>query len=49
MHWHEKNKVLAVQEKALSAMLHKQNLSILRPVKISVMCVSLKEGNYSEE
>lgn len=39
MQWCEESKVLAVQRKALSAVLHKQKLSILSPGKISVMCV----------
>jgi len=47
--WCEKSKVLAVRRQALSAVLHKQKLSILRPGKINVMCVSLKEGICSEE
>jgi len=47
--WCEKSKILPVQRKALSAVLHKQKLSIVRPGKISVMCVSLKEGICSAE
>lgn len=47
--WCEKSKVLAVQRKALSTVLHKQKLSILRPENQCDVYVSLKEGNCSEE